>query len=160
MSLQNFQLLLLKMYTDGALLSEFLKDPSRVLDRYELTERERHALTKLPRLELEEFHEQLVGKRKRIGRKILKRPDAIVLVAFSEEGPAIMWGAPEHPHKVYISPGMYWLTREMGLGQKTASWGALLGSHRASHRSSLSDLFLLGKLLSARGLFGKTVVNI
>src|SRR5262249_8547135 len=103
--LYDFQKILLSLYTNEKFLASFVKDREGTIAEFDLTAKEKIALSDLPLEQIAEFQKELVVKRLEICRRALDMGNMLSLVAFWKGTPAIMWGATSASRTAEISEG-------------------------------------------------------
>ena len=158
--INDFQTVLLKLYTDQKLRAEFLNNTGVFLKQFRLSEREREALKGLAGHEFVEFSGGLSGKRKRTAERVLENQHATVVVSnFYRSSPAIFFkkGCPTPPwvsdtQVAEIAEGMYAILKELK-GKISAM--NIFAAFLKTDNAGIKDLYRLLKFINQERLEGR-----
>jgi hypothetical protein len=106
----HFQILIFKLYTNEELRQSFATSPKEIFEKYDLTTKEKEALTGIAKDQLNMFAESLSKKRLGMAKRALaKNPEAVVGSAFYISNPVMFFqtgnivfeNLPENLYKIF-----------------------------------------------------------
>lgn len=157
MSLLSFQQALLEIYCNKQSLDEFVENPARFMETFELSEKEKRALNGISKEELVKFNEELRQKQSHIAQSLLTDAKKIAVLPFSYTGTPVLMFSPDMSRE--ISNGMFMILDHLNL--KTVSYWSLFKSYVYQKVNSptpvyMNDLFGLFVFIRRNGGWGKT----
>ena len=154
----DFQKILLLLYTNDAFAAKMKNNPDEAFAGFDLTEREKDTVLKIPTQKLDEFRGSLQSKRRSVLRSILSKGNFVTLVAFWHDSPAIAWGAETAPRVLPISEGVARMLKELSMkGEILTLPNIFKARMTATEKVSLRDVVSFVRIAINKRLIGKEV---
>lgn len=156
MALEEFQRLLLRVYTDRSLQERLHAGTLPGLER--LSAREKAALQRIPREPLERFQRALAGKRSaNLARRARSSPERVMCSAFSLYGPVLSFDRGEGVRNVHLSRDAVRMAKRLSEAGWPLSFFSLIRAYGENADMPLRALIELGMPLVRYRLGGSLI---
>ncbi len=156
MALINFQKALVDIYTDKSTRTDFLSDKEVFYKKYNLDDREKKAISALPKTPLKLFAESLINKKNKMIKKILaKNPNIVAASSAYINGPMLFFKNQDEIKKVEIGTGAFNILKT--LPDKGFMLSDLFKSYLAAQNAGISDFLNISLLINKETLWEKNL---